>query len=222
MSMKPDYDRAATAATQLLIDHCVTETPIIPLPILLKFQGVRVISFSRMANEANTERDELIPLFVSNQDAATFKLGMSINDVEYVVVYNARLPYEIIWRALARELGHIVLGHDGVTRPMKVRQAEAMCFAHHLLSPRPILHLLQQSGLPLTMNVLADTTGCIDECVYDMQKIPGAHVPAEMNRRVRDQFARGIREYTRFHQASHKIDRSPVVDLGSFMEGYEE
>ena len=220
--MTPDFDRAAVAAMQLLIDNEISSTPIDPLPVLKRQPGVRVISYARFANEASTERDELIPLFVANQDAATFRLGMELGDVEYVVVYNTRLPFEIICRAIARELGHIVLGHDGQTRPQDVRRAEAMCFAHHLLAPRPILRLLQESGVPLTMNMLSDATGCIDECVDDMRAIPGVHVPAEINRQVKKQFARWIREYIRFHQASHKVDRSPVIDLGTFMDGYEE
>ena len=220
--MTPDYDRAAIAAMQLLANSRITETPIVPLPLLKNYPGVRVISFARMANEANLERDELIPLFVANQDAATFRLGMEIDDVQYVVVYNARLPFEIIWRGVARELSHIVLGHDGVSRTYEVRKAEALCFAHHLLSPRPILHMLQESGLPLTMNVLSDTTGCIDECVEDMSRIPGVRVPASLNRRVRDQFSRGIGEYIRFNRASKKADASPLINLGTYMEGYEE
>ena len=220
--MTPDFDRAATAAMQILIDNRITGTPIDPLHILKKQTGVRVLSFARMANEANLERDDLVPLFVANQDAATFNLDTNINDVKYVVVYNTRLPFEIVCRAIARELGHIVLGHDGQTRTYEVRRAEAMCFAHHLLSPRPIIRLIEESGVPLTMNVLSDTTGCIDECVYDMQAIPGAHVPAEMNRQIRELFSRGIAEYLRFHAAVHKPDRSPVVDLGTFMYGYEE
>lgn len=220
--MVPDYDRAATAAMRILIDSGITETPIVPLPILLKRPGVRVMSFARMANEASIGRDDLIPLFVANQDAATFRMGMDLDGVEYVVVYNQRLPFEIIWRAVARELGHIVLGHDGQTRPPEVRRAEAMCFAHHLLSPRPILRMLQESDFPLTMNVLSDTTGCIDECVYDMREIPGARVPADLNRKIREQFGKRIEEYIRFHRASKKIDQSPIIDLGTFMDGYEE
>lgn len=220
--MKPDFDRAAVAAMKLLIDNRITDTPILPMPILLKWPGVRVISFARMANEANEEREELVPLFVHNQDAATFKLGVNIDDIGYVVAYNMRLPFEIVCRAIARELGHIVLGHDGVTRPYEIRRAEAMCFAHHLLSPRPVLRMLQESGMPLTMNVLSDTTGCIDECVEDMQSIPGAHVPPEMNRQVKELFRRGISEYIRFHSAAKKEDHSPLVDLGTFMDYYEE
>ena len=220
--MNPDYDRAAIAAMELLVENQVTETPIVPLPLLLKRPGVRVISFARMANEANRDRDDLVPLFEKNMDAATFRLDTEIDDVEYLVVYNLRLSFEIVWRGIARELGHIVLGHDGSTRPTHVRREEAMCFAHHLLSPRPILRMIMDSGIPLTMNVLSDTTGCIDECVADMRSVPGVHVPAALNRKVRGLFSRGIDEYLRFHRASHKPDQSAVIDLGTYMDYYEE
>lgn len=222
MITTPDFDRAATAAMEILIANQITETPVIPLPILKNYPGVRVISFTHMADVAGIEREDLVPLFGGNQDAATFHLNMAIDDVRYVVVYNMRLPHEIICRGIARELGHIVLGHDGLARRADVRMAEAMCFAHHLLSPRPIIQMLRESGMPLTMNVLASTTGCSDECVDDMQKIPGAHVPPEINRKVKDLFSRGIMEYIRFHCASPKTDRSPLVDFGTFMDNYEE
>lgn len=220
--MTPDYDRAAIAAMRLLIENNITETPIKPMPIMLAYPGVRVMPFTHMASEAGIDREDLVPMFGGNQDAATFHLNTSINDVKYVVVYNMRLPFEIIWRGIARELGHIVLGHDGRTRSASVRRAEAMCFAHHLISPRPILRLILESGTPLTMNVLANTTGCSEECVDDMQKIPGVRVPPELNRQVKALFARGIQEYLRFHQSSSTLDKSPVVDLGTFMDLYEE
>ena len=220
--MTPDYDRAAIAAMQMIIDNNLTDTPIKPMPILLAYPKVRVMPFTHMASEAGIEREDLVPLFGGNQDAATFRLEMQINDVEYVVVYNMRLPFEIIWRAVARELGHIVLGHDGQTRSQSVRRAEAMCFAHHLITPRPIIKLIQESGTPLTLNVLINTMGCSEECVEDMQQIQGAHVPAELNRKVKAQFERGINEYLRFHAASPIQDHSPLVDFGTFMDNYTE
>lgn len=220
--MSPDYDRAAIEAMKLLIANNITETPIKPMPILLHYPGVRVMPFTHMASEAGIDRDDLIPMFGGNQDAATFHLTAGIGDVSYVVVYNMRLPFEIIWRGIARELGHIVLGHNGTARSTETRRAEAMCFAHHLISPRPIIYLLQQSGIPLTMNVLTNTTGCSEECVDDMQKIPGAHVPKELNNQVRDLFARGINEYIRFHSSAPHADRSALVDFGTYMDNYEE
>ena len=182
MISTPDYDRAAIAAMQLLIDNNITETPINPMPIALQIPDVRVLPFTRMADELGMERKDLILMFGANQDAATFHLTTpGIDDVRYVLVYNMRLPFEIVWRGIARELGHIILGHDGATRMGPVRYAEAMAFAHHLLSPRPVIRLLHESGMPLTMSALAQTTGCSDECVEDMQQIPGAHVPPEMS-----------------------------------------
>lgn len=216
--MSPDFDLAATLAMETLISNSISATPIDSLSILLKHPGVRVISFTRFAAQAGMDRHDLVPLFGENQDAATFRLDM-IEGIEYIVVYNMRLPYEIIWRGVARELGHIVLGHDGVTRPADVRMAEAMCFAHHLISPRPIIHMLQEAG-PLTMAKLTDTTGCSDDCVAGLRNTPGVHVPAELNRKVRDQFSRGIREYIRFSSVAPK--KTPALDLGSYMDFYEE
>lgn len=219
--MKPDYERAALKACDILLQNKITKTPIDSLSILLQQPGVRVMSFTHFATQAGVDRKDLIPLFGINQDAATFNLDMDLGDVRYVVVYNMRLPYEIIWRGVARELGHIVLGHDGKTRPSSVRLAEAMCFAHHLISPRPIIHMLREA-IPLTMNVLTATTGCSDECVDDLRQIPGVHVPAEINRQVRSLFERGIGEYINFYKAAHKPDVTPLIDFGTYMDNYEE
>lgn len=222
MITQPDFDRAASAAMQILIDNNITETPVNPLPILLNYPGVRVLPYTKMASDAGMDRQDLVPIF-GNQDAATFHLDLpGLDGVRYVVVYNMRLPFEIIWRAVARELGHIVLGHDGVTRPMEVRMQEALCFAHHLISPRPVLRILQDAGLSLTMNVLTDTTGCSDACVDDLRRIPGARVAPDLNRRVRALFAPHLLEYVSFHISANKKDLSPVLDLGTFMDNYEE
>lgn len=217
--MKPDFDKAATMAMKTLIENGITETPVDSLSILLNYPGVRVMSFTSFASQAGVDRNDLVPLFGMNQDAATFHIDI-IDGVSYVVVYNMRLPFDIIWRGVARELGHIVLGHDG-SRPAEVRRAEALTFAHHLISPRPVIFQLQQS-LNLTMNVLTATTGCSDSCVEELRTIPGAHVPAEINRQVRDLFSRSIDEYIRFNNAAQKEDSSPVIDFGSYMENYIE
>lgn len=218
----PDLESAAVKAMEILISRNITETPINALSILLDQENVRVVPFTKIAIEAGIRRRDLVPMFEANQDAATFHLTMpDMQDVNYVVVYNMRLPHEMIRRGIARELGHIVLGHDGATRTKEARFAEAMCFAHHLLSPRPVIRLLQESA-PLTMNTLAQTVGCSGDCVDDMQKIPGVYVPKETNLQVKNLFAKGIREYLRFHLASPIPDRSPVLDLGTYMDNYEE
>lgn len=219
--MEPNYDLAAVKAMEILIDQHITETPIPSMPILLNYPGVRIMSFSDMAYLSDIDRSFLIPMFGDRQDAITFHLNMGLDDVRYIVIYNMHLPHEQIRRSIARELGHIVLGHDGQTRPNDVRMAEALCFAHHLLTPRPIIHMIQQSGIPFTMNVLAHTTGCSADCIEEMRTIPGAHVSVDLNHQVHDLFAPHIREYIRFHVSVPKTDTSPVIDFGTYMDHYE-
>lgn len=218
----PDLESAAVKAMEILTDRNITETPINALSILLDQKNVRVVPFTKVATDAGIRRRDLVPMFDANQDAATFHMDIpDAKDIDYIVVYNMRLPHEIIRRGIARELGHILLGHDGATRTKEARFAEAMCFAHHLLSPRPIIRMLQESG-PITMNILTQTVGCSDDCVDDMQKIPGVRVPKELNQRVKNLFLKGIREYIRFHNSSPIPDRSPILDLGTYMDLYEE
>ena len=220
--MFPDYEKAASAAMELLISNQVIQTPIDSLSILLNQPRVRVMTFSEMASKTGTKRENLIPLFAGNQDAVTFHLDLPIDGVDYVVIYNRFLTMDVVFRGIARELGHIVLGHDGQTRTTEVRMAEALCFAHHLLSPRPVIRMLQKSNIPITLDVLADTTGCSSACVEGLQKIPGAHVPKELKIAVRNLFEQKINEYIRFHKESNITDHSPVIDFGSFMDNYEE
>ena len=218
----PDYETAASKALELLLQNNLPETPIDPLPILMKYPGVRVVPFAGLAADADMDRADLVPMFGHNTDACTFNLTMNIEGVSYVVYYNMMLTSVEINRALARELGHIALVHDGAARTVQARMAEAMCFAHSLLSPRPILHMLQQSGVPITIDVLTSTTGCSYKCVEGIQEIPPVHVPADLNRRVRDLYAPHINEFVRFYLNAPTPDHSPLVDLGQFMEGYEE
>jgi len=219
--MTPDFNRAATAAMRLLVDQKITETPIDSFSLLVNCPHIRLMSFAGLADNAEVDRDDLVPLFGMNQDAVTFRM-FGMKDIEYIVIYNMKLPYEDIRRAIARELGHIVLGHDGQTRSTEVRKAEALCFAHHLLTPRPIIRMIQQSGLPFSINVLTHTTGCSEDCVEEIREIPGTNVSAELNRQVRDLFAPHILEYIRFHKDSPKPDNSPIIDFGTYMESYTE
>lgn len=220
--MVPNFEAAAAAAMNLLIEKKITATPINSLSIALAYPGVRVMTFSEMATETGENRDDLVPLFGKNQDAALFKLMQPIDGVAYVLIYNRFLLVDVVSRGIARELGHIVMRHDGQTRSADVRLAEANCFAHHLLSPRPVIRLLQESGIRITLDILAETTGCSSDCVKGLQAIPGVHVPKEINQKVKKQFEKGILEYVRFRSASNKTDTSPEIDFGSFMDYYED
>lgn len=217
--MKPNYDLAATKAMETIVVNKITTAPIIPLPIFKRTPGVLVVSFAEMSDLADIERNKLVPMFGASQDAATFHV--TSGKLKYIVVYNQRLPMYMLQRALARELGHIILGHDG-TRPEEVRTAEAYCFAHHLLCPRPLIHAIQQAGIKLTVEVVGSVTGCYERCLSAMRKEPSANVPSFLNAAVHDQFKEYIQNFIAFQPYISSDDESALADLGHYMEGYKE
>jgi hypothetical protein len=127
----------------------------------------------------------------------------------------------ILQRALAREMGHIVLGHDG-SLPEDVRMAEALTFAHHFLCPRPLIHAVQEAGIPLTVEVLGNMTGCYERCLIGMRKTPAAHVPAEMNRQIKAQFSDYVKNFLDYESFLSQTDESMIANFGTYMDGYEE
>ena len=217
--MTPDYEKAASMALETLIKHKITAAPIDPLAIVKRTEGVLAMPFAELACNAGIERSNLVPMFGMNQDAVTFYINA--DRVRYVVAYNQYLPFDMLRRGLARELGHIVMGHDG-TRPPEIRMAESMCFAKHLIFPRPLIHAIQESGIPFTVEVIGSVTGCYDRCLSCLRKQPGVKTPAELNRAVKEQFADCIQNFIAFEKYLTKSDHSALADFGSFMENYEE
>ena len=219
--MIPDYERAATMAAEMLKKHSISTAPVMPLPVFKKTPGCLVLSFTEMSKRIGIDRENLLTAFdAENHDAVT-STHFEDGQLRYLVTYNQRLPLYLVQRALARELAHIVLLHDG-SRPEEVRNTEAKCFAHHLLVPRPLIHAVKASGIRLTMEVLNNLTGCNDYCVSCMRRLPPVHVPAELNRAVRDLMMPYIFNYFEYQRhATHK-DASALADLGNYMEGYEE
>jgi hypothetical protein len=219
--MKPDYESAALKATEIITTRNISSAPIDPMPILKQLPNVMLLSYAEMAVRTGIDRENVVQLFGDkNQDAVT----SVINDggkLRYFVAYNQRLPFYMLQRALARELGHIVLGHDG-TRPEEVRTEEAMVFARHLLCPRPVIRALQESGIKLTVEVLGSVTGCYERCLAGLRKTPGVHVPAIANRIMRGQFEDYINDFVRFQAILQDEDESSVADFGTYMDGYEE
>ena len=219
--MTPDYDRAAAHVAVTLIENHISAAPVDPLPILKRTPGVLVLTFQEMSENANIPRKEILDMFgCANQDAVT-TVYLDGSSPRYVVSYNKMLSSRIVDRALARELGHIVLGHDG-SRPEGVRNEEAVCFAHHLLVPRALIHAIQATGLRLTTEVFGNITGCYDHCLSCMRRQPGAHVDPALNRAVRENFRDYIMNFFEFQRHAGISDGSALADLGSYMEGYEE
>lgn len=217
--MTPNYELAATSALRTLLFHNIATAPIVPLPIVKNTPGVLAMPFADLAHNAGIDRGQLVPLCGENQDAMTIHVGGE--KVQYVVAYNQYLPFDAIRRGLARELGHIVLGHDG-TRPLDVRMEEAMCFARHLLFPRPLIHAIQEAGFPLTVEVVGSITGCYERCLEGLRKTPGVHVPADLNRALRDRFSVFIQNFIEFQTVIAPGDSSALADFGHFMDYYEE
>ena len=213
--MKPDYERAATKAAETLIKNQIAAAPIDPMPILKKIKNVLVLSFSEISDLMGFNRKDVIGMF-GNGDAFT-----SYKDGRYIVTYNMRLPFHLQQRALARELGHIVLKHDG-SRPEEVREAEALCFARHFLCPRALIKALDECPIPLNMHTLCDITGCDDRCVDAMQNIPATFVPSELNRLIKEQFGDYVRNCVDYYDIIKAEDNLPIVDFGTFMDGYRE
>lgn len=221
MTMTPDFETASLRAAETLIKYGITSTPVDPLPILKRIPGVLTVSYESMSSDMNQDRGCMLSLFgEKNQDAFT-SVNYKEGKLQYLVTFNQRLPGALLQRGLARELGHIMLGHDG-TRPESVRNEEAKCFAHHLLVPRALIHALHASGIRLTVEVLGNLTGCYDYCLTCMRKQPAVHVPAELNRAVRDQFMPHILNFFEYQRYASLKDGSALADFGTYMDGYEE
>ena len=73
----------------------------------------------------------------------------------------------------------------------------------------------------LTVDVLGSMTGCYDRCLSAIRKQPGVEIPAELNRKVKDQFAEYLGNYLDY-LTFVKEDDTALADFGSYMDGYAE
>ena len=218
--MTPDYDRAATKAAETLIRFNVCTAPVNPMRILKAMKGVVMVSFSEMSESMGIKRQELLDRFRESQDAATSVL-VENGKKSYIVIYNQKLSEYMLQKALAREMGHIVLGHDG-TLPYEIRHEEAKCFAMHLLTPRALIHSLQAACVRITTEVIGHLTGCNERCMGCMRSFPEVRVPAKLNRQIRDNFMDYILNFFEYQRILAVDDGTALADLGNYMKGYEE
>ena len=216
--MIPDFSKAATKAAECLIKHCIRVSPVSPLRILEQLENVIVISFADLSDLHGVSTNDIIPLFGKNRDAVSSihtEQGRQI----YVVAYNSLLPFAMVQRGLARELGHILLQHE---ESSPENSAEAACFVHHLLCPRPLIHAIQATGIRVTVDLIANLTGTFDQDLIAMRRLPEAIVPAGTNRFLRGQFMPFIINFFEFYQTVMPNDGSAIADFGSYMDGYIE
>ncbi|MBE5804920.1 MAG: ImmA/IrrE family metallo-endopeptidase [Clostridiales bacterium] len=128
MIRQPDYDRAATLAYRCLLKLNITRLPVRPLEILRKCRNTVVYTYQQAAEFLHIDEAEFERRY-GEADAFTIRGGE-----QYVVCYReggnpARLNF-----TLAHELGHILLQHQ---EDAVADEAEANCFAGHLLCPEP-------------------------------------------------------------------------------------
>ena len=219
--MTTNLERAATAAAETLIKYHVTSAPVAPLRILKSIPGVIVLSYTELASGLGMERRELLDQYGdANKDAVTIVKEVG-GRLRYFVAYNMMLPDYLMQRATARELGHIVLGHDG-SRPLEARLEEAMFFARHLLCPRPLIRAIQETGIPITVETLGLITGCYERCLIGMQQSHGVHIAPELNSMLREQFAPYVQNFVDCQTILTANDGSALVNFGSYMDNYEE
>ena len=219
--MTPDLKKATTKAYETILNYGITSVPVDPLSIIRGLPNVFTVSFTEMSYGIGLKRETLLSTIGDQcQDAVTSVRRVG-DHLFYIVAYNQRLPYYMLQRALARELGHIILEHDG-SRPEEVRTEEAVCFSQHLLCPRPLIKGIQDAGITLTVEMLGTLTGCYGRCLAAMRKTEGARIAPEINRAVRDRFADYISKLAEYRSVVVYEDESPIADFGPFMDGYEE
>ena len=217
----PDYSRAAIKAAEILDKYEISSLPVSPIEIFEK-AGYNLVSFKDLAHKAGMHRKDFMDIINQENHDAFSSVLMKDGKANYLVAYNKKLAKSIIQqRALAREMAHIVLGHDG-SLPETVRNEEALCFSRHLLCPRPFIHALNEAGVKITVEVLGSTTGCFEHCLVGMRKTPATFVPADLNRRIKERFQEYIDELVDCQEYLAKEDDSMIANFGTYMDGYEE
>ena len=112
--MNPDYDHAAAKAYDTRTRYGCSD----PLKILRRMHNVLLVSFE--SSDMPVEQDSFT----------------CVDGEKYIVFYNKSLSHVRRRAALARELGHVVLQHDGKD-PEELWDEEATCFSYHFLCPPP-------------------------------------------------------------------------------------
>ena len=127
--MIPNYQLAAEKAKEIYQKYQTND----PLEIIKKQHCVLVMSFMEMASAIGMDRETLVTICgEDNHDAITTVQTCAKGNTRYLITYNQQLKDYQIKKALARELAHIALGHDG-SRSEEVRNEEALCFAYHFI-----------------------------------------------------------------------------------------
>lgn len=180
--MTPNYKNAAIKAMETYSKYGSD-----PLSILNQFPNVRVFPFS------------IDPSFDSC-DAFTC-VRESDDSFQYIIMYNNALPSYIIKRALARELGHIVLKHDG-NSPENIWMEEANCFAYHYICP--VTHFKKIKYRPRLANLSWEMK---EVCVFDSIDNMKLYVVEEGNK---------FNRFIRSNKSNYQINDVELLEKAGF------
>lgn len=121
--MKPDIEKAASKAIKAANDFGVD-----PLTALSRIRNVLLLPYEITGFGLPMQ---------SNQDAFTL-VNNADGILQFIVIYNKKLPEYKTSIVLARELGHVIMQHDG-NIPEEIWQEEALCFAYHYIATLSML-----------------------------------------------------------------------------------
>jgi len=142
VTRQPDLAHAARLAARCLVRMQVTALPVQPIDILRRCRNTVIYTY-RQAAESIAMGEYDFERRCAGADAFTIRGSTHDGQRAYVVCYRAGGNPARLNFTLAHELGHIVLSHQGGD---PADEAEANCFAQHLLCPAPVLHRLQKEG----------------------------------------------------------------------------
>lgn len=213
-----DFRTSAVKAYETLINFGVCKTPVSPLSILEQMKDVVLLTFDELGEKIGTDCRNVSTMFGKFRDAFSTICHTSEKQTR-VVAYNDLLPFGILQGALAREMGHIVLQH---TESNEETEAEAKCFANHLLCPRPLINIMQAISVRITEDFIGNMTGTQRQFLIDLRRTPGVDVPAKLNRFIANQFMIFAVNFVEYYRETAPRDWSAVADFGSFMDNYAE
>lgn len=176
MIRQPDYDRAAIQAYRCLLHLRVTSLPVRPLDILRQCRNTAVFTYEDAAEYMDISPDDF-ERQCGGADAFTIRRGE-----EYIVCYRAGGNPARLNFTLAHELGHILLHH---AEDNAAAEAEANCFAGHLLCPEPAVRGKSADEIARTCFVSRSAAQKVMSCSC-------GHVPVHLIDCLTGQLANGM------------------------------
>ncbi|MDH6673187.1 Zn-dependent peptidase ImmA (M78 family)/DNA-directed RNA polymerase subunit RPC12/RpoP [Paenibacillus sp. LBL] len=153
MISKPNFKRAEQAAYTLLKQNHINQLPIKVKKLTRGFKNLRIITYSRFAEENNMTTDEVIVFAGSEEGCCYYRKS----EHKYMILYNDLIQNEGRRRwTIAHEIGHYLLKHNEITNKTilsrssltqheyKIFEQEADCFARSLLAPTSVLLALKK------------------------------------------------------------------------------